>query len=149
MASLSLTLRDLAKLGYLYLNNGTWGLSELIPAEWVEKCTHPYFVFPYGEGYGYQWWVDLYVNGYSMRGAGSMRVFVLPDQDLIMAFGAAPYGSEEYYALFNEFIYPAIIGDSQSLLYPTSEQIFPLLISGLIIAILIVILVVYQSRKIH
>lgn len=151
MAGLSLTLRDLAKLGYLYLNNGTWGASELIPAAWVAECTHPYFVFPYSEGYGFQWWIDFPLNGYSMRGAGGMRVFVLPDQDLVLAFGAAPYRSEEYYALFDEYINPAIIGDPQSLPTLTSEQLLLLLglVTCLSIAIFIAITVVYRSRKIQ
>ncbi|MFW9935407.1 MAG: serine hydrolase domain-containing protein [Candidatus Thorarchaeota archaeon] len=149
MAGLSLTLRDLAKLGYLYLNNGTWGTAELIPSEWVAECTQPYFIFPYGEGYGYQWWIDLPITGYSMRGAGGMRVFVLPDQDLVLVFGAAPYGSEAYYALFDEYINPAIIGDPQSLLTPTSEQLLLVIVGGLSIAIFIATMVVYRRRKIQ
>ena len=72
MAGLSLTLRDLAKIAYLYLNNGTWGTQQLIPAEWIVECIQPHFVFPYGEGYGYQWWIDIPISGYSMRGAGGM-----------------------------------------------------------------------------
>ena len=147
MAGLSLTLRDLAKLGYLYLNNGTWDTSELIPADWVTECTYPHFMFPYGEGYGYQWWIDIPVNGYSMRGAGGMRVFVLPDQDLILAFGAAPYGSEEYYAFFDDYIFPAIIGETTSLPVPTLEQVLSILVGGMIIIALVVGGVLFWKRK--
>ncbi len=147
MAGLSLTLRDLAKLGYLYLNNGTWGSMELISSEWVDECTHPHFVFPYGEGYGYQWWVDIPVNGYSMRGAGGMRVFVLPEQDLILAFGAAPYGSEEYYAYFDEYIFPAIIGETTSLPVPPLEQVLTFLMGGMIVTVLIFVGVIIWKQK--
>ena len=147
MAGLSLTLRDLAKLGYLYLNNGTWGTSNLVPAEWVAECIYPHFVFSYGEGYGYQWWIDLPVNGYSMRGAGGMRVFILPEQDLILAFGAAPYGSEEYYAFFDEYIFPAIIGEPTSLPTPIFEQVLSFLIGGITITVLIVGIVFFWKRK--
>ncbi len=147
MAGLSLTLRDLAKLGYLFLNNGSWNGMQLIPAEWVTECTHPFFEFNYGEGYGYQWWIDIPINGYSMRGAGGMRLFVLPEQDLILAFGAAPYGSEDYYAFFDDFIYPAIIGDTVSLWNPTDELILPGLACALILSMVVVSLVLYWKRK--
>ncbi len=147
MAGLSLTLRDLAKLGYLYLNNGTWNTLELIPAEWVAECTYPHFVFPYGEGYGYQWWVDIPINGYSMRGAGGIRVFVLPDQDLVLAFGAAPYSSQEYYTYFEEYLFPAIIGEISSLPTPTREQLLSFLIGGLVVAGLVIIGALFWKRK--
>jgi len=147
MAGLSLTLRDLAKLGYLYLNNGTWGALQLIPAEWVDACTYPFFIFPNGEGYGYQWWIDIPVNGYTMRGAGGMRVFVLPDQDLILVFGAAPYGSQDYYTYFDEYIFPAIIGDTVSLYAPSWVEQLPLLIGILILIVSIVIIALFWRRK--
>ena len=147
MAGLSLTLRDLAKLGYLFLNNGSWNGMQLLPDEWVTECTYPFFVFNYGEGYGYQWWIDIPVNGYSMRGAGGMRLFVLPEQDLILVFGAAPYGSEDYYTYFDDFIYPAIIGDTVSLLNPTDEFILLGLASVLILSVVVVSVVIYWRRK--
>jgi CubicO group peptidase (beta-lactamase class C family) len=149
MAGLSLTLRDLAKLGYLYLNNGTWNTLELLPPEWVENCTHPHFVFPYGEGYGFQWWIDLPINGYSMRGAGGMRLFVLPEQDLILVFGAAPYGSEDYYTYFDEFIFPAIIGEPKSFLTPTFEQIVPWVIGIVILGGVVSISILFWKRRHH
>jgi CubicO group peptidase (beta-lactamase class C family) len=147
MAGLSLSLRDLAKIAYLYLNNGTWEASQLLPAEWIAECKHPHFVFTYGEGYGYQWWIDIPISGYSMRGAGGMRVFVLPQEDLVIAFGAAPYGSEECYAYFEEFIYPAIIGDIVSLPSSTWDWLFALMMGFTILSISIAIVILRWKQK--
>lgn len=35
------TPRDLAKIGYLYLNNGVWNGEVLLPAEWIQKMLTP------------------------------------------------------------------------------------------------------------
>jgi len=147
MAGLSLSLRDLAKIAFLYLNNGTWGASQLLPAEWIVECTYPHFVFTYGEGYGYQWWIDIPISGYSMRGAGGMRVFVLPQEDLVLVFGAAPYGSEEYYAYFDEFIYPAIIGDPVRLPASMWDQLFPFMLGVTILGISVVLVFLLWKRR--
>ena len=87
--NLAMTLRDLAKLGYLYLNNGTWGPFQLISADWVAECTQPHFQFSHETGYGYQWWIDSEISGYSMRGAGGKRAFVLPELDMVIVLGGA------------------------------------------------------------
>jgi CubicO group peptidase (beta-lactamase class C family) len=147
MAGLSLTLRDLAKVGYLYLNNGTWDGLQLVSADWIAECTYPCFIFPTGDGYGYQWWIDIPINGYSMRGAGGMRVFVLPEQDLILAFGAAPYGSEEYYAYFDEYIFPAIIGGTITLPVPQMAQMLLLFASVSLLVVPIIVVTLFWKRK--
>ena len=137
---LIMNLRDLAKIGFLYLNNGTWGSFQLVPSEWVLECTQTHFLLPNGVGYGYQWWVDPAISGYSMRGTGGIRVFMLPEQDIVLVFaGASVFGILDYYSAFEEFLFPAIIGDPVS--YPQSviEQILPFVIVLLIVVIPIVI----------
>src|SRR5689334_17020606 len=32
--------RDMAKIGYLYLRNGTWERKQLLPSDWLDKVTH-------------------------------------------------------------------------------------------------------------
>ncbi|MFW9831871.1 MAG: hypothetical protein ACFFD8_08850, partial [Candidatus Thorarchaeota archaeon] len=135
-SGLLLTLRDLAKLGFLYLNNGTWGANQLIPSEWVADCIYPHFLFGNGEGYGYQWWVDPAISGYSIRGAGGIRVFVLPQEDIILVFaGAIDYSSLEYYLLFDEFLSTAIIGDTTNYIQSPLAQSLPFLLGVIILII--------------
>jgi CubicO group peptidase (beta-lactamase class C family) len=55
---LRLPARDLAKLGYLYLNGGRWGGTQVVPAEYAAASTQPQSDPTMGPGdYGYHWWV--------------------------------------------------------------------------------------------
>jgi CubicO group peptidase (beta-lactamase class C family) len=145
---LTMSLRDLAKFGFLYLNNGTWGHFQLVPAEWVAESTKPHFLFSNGIGYGYQWWVDPEISGYSMRGTGGIRVFILPEQDMVLVFaGATIFGILDFYSAIEEFLYPAIMGDTVN--YPPSveEQILPFVVVLLLVVILVVAGNLYCQRK--
>jgi CubicO group peptidase (beta-lactamase class C family) len=78
--------RDLAKLGYLYLNDGRWDTTQVVPADYVRASTQPHSK-PYGPvGYGYQWWTDS-VNlhaSFLASGFGGQRIQVVPDLDLVV-----------------------------------------------------------------
>jgi CubicO group peptidase (beta-lactamase class C family) len=58
---LSLTPRDMVKVGYLYLNGGRWENGTLLSPAWVAESTRHHFPGdPWIEsiaGYGYLWWV--------------------------------------------------------------------------------------------
>ncbi|MFX0078829.1 MAG: serine hydrolase domain-containing protein [Candidatus Hermodarchaeota archaeon] len=145
---ITMGLKDIAKFAYLYLNNGTWGPFQLVPADWVTECTQPHFLFSDGTGYGYQWWVDPEISGYSMRGTGGIRIFNLPELDLVMVFaGGMIFSIQDFYSAFDEFLYPAIIGDTVSITQPVGEQIFPFVVVLLLVAIPVVVGNVYRQRK--
>jgi len=94
---LGLSARDLAKIGFLYLNNGYWDGQSIVPERWVKESTakqiqvvsHPiYGAF----GYGYQWWVKK-VDGCSSYRAWGRRgqfIVVVPELDLVMAVTSNP-----------------------------------------------------------
>lgn len=91
---LYLTARDLAKLGYLYLHDGMWDGTRLLPEGWVAKATSPLVDTRPGVArsrkYGYQWWVlpsaDGTTHAYAALGYGGQRLIVVPDKDLIAVF---------------------------------------------------------------
>lgn len=95
--ALSLSGRDAAKLGQLYLNKGRWGDVQVVPESWVEgsfrmrvDLTQP------GQppsGYGYLWWIwapdprgktGEYI--YAARGRFGQYVVVVPEHDLVVVF---------------------------------------------------------------
>ena len=83
---LHLTMRDMAKLGYLFLNNGTWDNNEIVSEEWVRNATHHHYdAFP-GYGYGYQWWIQEGRNVYAATGHYEQKIYVDPDNDMIVVF---------------------------------------------------------------
>jgi CubicO group peptidase (beta-lactamase class C family) len=85
-AFLRLSARDLAKLGFLYLNEGSWDGEQVLPADYVRNSTTPQAGSTHAEGeYGWQWWVQPARghHAYFARGYGGQVLHVVPDLDLV------------------------------------------------------------------
>jgi CubicO group peptidase (beta-lactamase class C family) len=81
---LKLAPHDMAKLGYLFLNEGLWDGQQVVSPAWVEAATT-------GASYGYQWW--LKPRGiYFATGVGGQEIWVLPDRDLVVVMTGATGG---------------------------------------------------------
>lgn len=88
-------LRDFAKLGRLYLNQGNWNGQQLLPVGWVREATRPAAPhlepgaspYDYGpRGYQYQWWVPInYDREYFAAGVWGQYVYVSEPDRLIIA----------------------------------------------------------------
>ena len=115
---LNAVLRDYARLGQLYLNNGVWNGVQIVPADWVKASVTPDapHVMP-GQrassdspsGYGYQWWVPDLSGAYTAIGIYNQYVFVDPAAGLVIAKISAfrdyartqgHYRALEHFALF-------------------------------------------------
>jgi CubicO group peptidase (beta-lactamase class C family) len=100
---------DMAKIGYLFLNEGMWDGEQIVSAEWVHQATQKQITAgTLSDGYGYQWWVDG--NGYYMAlGYGAQFIFVIPDLDLVVVFTSSLFDAnfEVPERLLNEFIIPS------------------------------------------
>lgn len=94
-----ISARDLARFGWLMLNNGNWNGKEVIPSNWVKESTryHSDAALYFTDGYGYMWWVardfnrfphlpnvDFPEGSYSARGAGGHYVMVIPGLDMVI-----------------------------------------------------------------
>mgnify|MGYP003384046991 CR=1 FL=1 len=83
------TPRDWGKFGLLYLNNGNWNGEQLFDKSWVAYVTTP---TPTSNGeYGAHFWLnaegqfpDIPNNMFSANGYQGQRVFIFPDQDLVV-----------------------------------------------------------------
>jgi CubicO group peptidase (beta-lactamase class C family) len=95
---LQLSPRDMAKFGYLYLHGGKWDGKQIVSETWVKKSTTT-LTKPYAAlGYGYQWWTTPSLNMYTCRGLYNQMIYVLPDQDTIVAItGDMKSGSTDNY----------------------------------------------------
>lgn len=81
---LKMTPPDLARLGYLYLNEGLWDGQQVVPADWVAQSTIAHAQVDPGLEYGYQWWITD--EGFQARGLYGQHVWVVPDLDLVAVF---------------------------------------------------------------
>ena len=95
LGGLNATLRDYAKFGYLYLNNGSWFGEQIVPEDWV-KASHtpdaPHLMPNAGElssndwGYGYQWWVPGDpITDYTAHGVYNQFIYVDPESAIVIA----------------------------------------------------------------
>lgn len=96
------TARDWAKFGLLYLHNGNWNGEQLFTKEWVAYATTP---TPTSKGtYGAQFWLnaeqqfkDVPKNMYFADGYQGQRVYILPDQELVIVrFGLFNFNENEF-----------------------------------------------------
>ncbi len=78
----SMTARDMARFGLLYLSEGRWNGRQIVPAAWVRESTRAIADTGRRGGYGYMWWVDK--DRYYASGAGGHRIYVFPKRDLVV-----------------------------------------------------------------
>lgn len=107
---LCLRPRDMAKFGYLYLNDGTWDGEQIVPAEWVATSTET-SSFPWEHtGYGYQWWTLPEIGVYEASGLFGQEILVVPDYDMVVVFTAnIRQGPNPELGILQRFILPAVI----------------------------------------
>jgi len=99
---------DMAKIGYLLLNEGRWEDKQVLSSEWVKQSTHQHAAIPNGQGYGYLWWVSGELSGlYEARGRGGQSIAIWPEKDLIVVFTGGGFESREV----GSFIVNAIQSD--------------------------------------
>ena len=82
---------DLAKIGYLYLNDGVWDGKRFISEAWVRQSLTPAIDTGWqGLKYGFQWWLQPSKDGkeyiWHGIGFGGQRLMVFPSEQLIATF---------------------------------------------------------------
>lgn len=85
---LYLRAEDLAKIGELYLDQGSWHGHAIVSPEWVAQSLEPRFDGGAGWRYGYQWWLRPHGTAgnlaFAARGFGGQLLLVDPAQRLIV-----------------------------------------------------------------
>lgn len=83
---LRLTPRDMARFGYLYLNQGNWNGTQVISKEWVNISTQMYFDTGSWYHYGFTWWGVPDQPFYEATGHYEQKIYVLPEHDIVVVF---------------------------------------------------------------
>ena len=111
--------RDMAKIGYLYLNEGNWNGEEIVSAEWVRDSQQPHTTTTPDKiqpNYGYQWWVNPELGFFNAAGSGGNYIIVVPRLDMVVVFTAnitGQFGESQWWEatpeeLFRVYILPAV-----------------------------------------
>ena len=95
---MSITPRDLARFGLVYLGNGTYLGEQVVPADWVRESTSEVSRVSWPSGalkdlrYGSGWWVGR-MKGHRVflaQGHGGQGVVVVPDLQMVIVTTTNP-----------------------------------------------------------
>jgi CubicO group peptidase (beta-lactamase class C family) len=136
---LYLTPRDMARFGYLFLNNGTWSGTQIISSDWVQRSTEVYYSTGWYD-YGYLWWMIPDTGVYEATGHYEQKIYVIPEDDIVVVFTGNV--ADEAYHPTDYFVMDYVI---PSLTPMSSNIIFPIVFYGAII-VLPLILVYWKYR---
>jgi CubicO group peptidase (beta-lactamase class C family) len=103
IGSLSLTARDMAKFGQLYLQNGSWHGHQVIPEKWVKQS-----ISCQVGNYGFLWWIHS--DGcFSASGAGGVLIHVNPKMNIVSVFQSRHLKKfKDPRSILGQFVIPAI-----------------------------------------
>ncbi len=103
---LTITPRDMARFGSLYLNRGAWDGTRVVPEAWIDESTTQNT-----NGYGYYWWLrgkDATFS-YSAAGSGGNLICCVPGKDLVVAVASkVAMKTEDPWLPVEQYVIPAV-----------------------------------------
>ncbi|WP_152393251.1 serine hydrolase domain-containing protein [Paenibacillus guangzhouensis] len=104
---LTLTPRDMARFGLLYLNRGRWDNVQVIQESWIDQS-----IALTPDRYGYLWWLseEEGLGAYCAIGDGGNIICCVPDKKLVVAIASSfIVNPRDRWTLIKEHILPAMI----------------------------------------
>lgn len=120
--------RDMARLGLLLLNNGSWNKEQIISENWVKLTTslltpteqmHPSGLRDEDFGYGYMWWIwsssnEILEGSYWARGSFGNYLVIIPNLNMVISHKTkSDYERRTSFSKFKELVY--LIIDSKNI----------------------------------
>lgn len=117
-----MTPRNMAKIGYLFLNNGKWNGTHIFSEDWASKSSAEFINLGTYDpslshaGYGYQIWNVPSIGVYYATGLYGQKIYIFPEYDLVVVFTASMYYDvNPVDVILTDYIIPSILADcSQS-----------------------------------
>ena len=80
---------DMAKIGQLYLNGGTWDGKQIVSAEWIAESTreHSRCLLWGNLAYGYFWWI-IDGDSYAAMGDGGNVIYVNTKKQMVVSIAS-------------------------------------------------------------
>jgi CubicO group peptidase (beta-lactamase class C family) len=142
---LALRPRDLAKVGQLFITNGTWDGTRIVSEEWIQESTS-YTEKNQGE-YAYHWWTkNFMINNHKIQsfyalGRGGIFLFVFPELDMVVVFTAQNFESDWAHTFFR------MIEDILCAAAPEYAGFELNYVYGIVVAIIVIF--VYKKSRAH
>lgn len=95
--NLYLTPRELAKFGLLYLHDGNWHGTQLVPSAWVQASMTDQVDAGEPYSYGYDFWLrDIAGHHVAMAwGFGGQMIFIIKDLDMVVVMTTDTHGTNK------------------------------------------------------
>lgn len=119
---LMLRPRDMAKIGYLMVNQGKWNEKQIVSEDWIRESTKPGIDTYRGYKYGYQWRCgimkvsDRQVKGFWASGTGGQKIYCFPELNLVVVMTSQVRdnisGHDRNESMLANYILPAVLAPS-------------------------------------
>jgi CubicO group peptidase (beta-lactamase class C family) len=145
---LSLTPHDMAKFGYLFLNNGTWDTEQIVSPDWISMSRDGQHYVNLIKRYGYGWWNYTGVGAYNAVGFTAQVISVVPEHDLVVVVtgrdGTGDFMRTQFRQTLLQWIIPAAEDDvGPTIPDDAGPDVLPLILgAGGVIAILVAIVLI-------
>ena len=148
MGGFSLRPVDMARLGFLYLNNGTWNGTQIVPSDFVRNSIQPIdHDNPLGTdfGYGWHWWLRHDLGVYFAFGRHGQKIMISEEHDMVVVFTASvpDDGYDPEFELYRDYILRSITGDDPLGISPE------ILIGVTMVVVVVVPLVVVFMKRVR
>ncbi|MFO0997425.1 MAG: serine hydrolase [Alphaproteobacteria bacterium] len=103
-----MSVRDFARIGLMMLRGGKAEGRDVVPREWIARCTTPTVSADELRRYGYQWFILDVAFGkpkgwavgrlermWMAQGEGGQRLFIIPALQLVIALTSGNYGTDD------------------------------------------------------
>jgi CubicO group peptidase (beta-lactamase class C family) len=92
---LHLKPRDMAKIGQLVLDHGSWRGVQIVDSTWISVSTQKqvetgYRTEPHVYDYGYYWWILPRWNAFTAWGHGGNYIFIAPEKRMVIVMTSMP-----------------------------------------------------------
>ncbi len=94
--------RDMAKIGQLVLNKGSWNGEQLISEDWITESTSTQSDPNEGQPpdkkvtFGYYWRIQPNGVAIEANGAGGQQILIIPEKNLVIVYTCEPYVQGQY-----------------------------------------------------
>jgi len=143
---LYVTSRSMAKLGLLYLNNGSWDGQEIMTEEYVTQSIYPHNIIDAIRHYGYQWVINTNEGFYSARGTNGQYILVVPEYNVVISINAnADEPGEDIYLDILEYVLDSVLEEETAT--GTDDILLQIIGVAAVIMIVVVVAVIYARRS--
>ncbi len=93
------TAVDYAKIGRLYLNEGSWNGKQIVSRDWVAQSTRIDTTNGSSWYYQYQWWLPTKTGDFMAQGILGQYIYVQPEKKLIIVRLGKKKGKADWWAV--------------------------------------------------